>query len=350
MAGENPSSDSSIDPCSGFCSKSLVYNSLRHPVPLPLLSTNISVADYVFSLLAASPPPTNAALVDASTSRHILYPELIRRVESLASSLRSRFRLSRGDCALIVSPNSLHVPILNYALLSIGVIVSPINPASTKQEILHYTQLSKPIVAFVTSGAAHKVPPLRHGTVILESAEFESLMTSQSSELDRVEVSQSDTAAILYSSGTTGRVKGVELTHRNLIYTVALGNTVRAPRKSPAVMLCAVPYFHVYGFGVGVRVLGMGETLVCMGSFDLGAVGRAIEEFKVSHVALAPPAVVAMVKARGGSIDGCDLRSLEVVGCGGAPLRRAVVDGFVDRFPHVQLAQVSEFALSPQHW
>lgn len=166
-------------------------------------------------------------------------------------------------------------------------------------------------------------------------------MTTQSRELDRVEVLQSDTAAILYSSGTTGRVKGVELTHRNLIYTAALDKAIRAPRKSPAVTLCAVPYFHVYGFGVFVRVLGSGEPLVCMGSFDLGVAGRAIQEFKVSHVALAPPAVVAMVKARGGLIDGCDLKSLEVVGCGGAPLRRAIVDGFIDRFRHVQLAQVS---------
>ncbi|KAK4763653.1 hypothetical protein SAY87_013091 [Trapa incisa] len=340
MAGENPTCVSSIDSRSGFCSKFLVYHSLRRPVPLPPLSTNMSVAGYVFSLCASSPrPPANVALVDASTSRCLFFPELIFRVESLASSLRSRFRLSRGDCALVVSPNSLRVPILNFALFSIGVIVSPINPASTKPEILRYIQLSKATVAFVTSGVAHKVPPLPRGTVVLDSNDFESMMTTQSSELDRVEVSQLDTAAILYSSGTTGRVKGVELTHRNLIYTLTVANALRAPRKSPAVTLCAVPYFHVYGFGVCMRSLGTGEPLVCMESSDLGTLGRAIQQFKVSHVALAPPSVVAMVKGRGGLIDDYDLTSLEVVFCGGAALRRAIVEGFCDRFPHVQLAQ-----------
>ncbi|OWM89747.1 hypothetical protein CDL15_Pgr024495 [Punica granatum] len=342
MAGENPTSTatSSIDPSSGFCSKTLVYHSLRPPVPLPPLSSNISIADYAFSLLAATPPsPATVALIDASTSRRILYPELIRRVRSLASSLPSRLRLSRGDRALIISPNSLHVPILYFALFSIGVVVSPINPASTKSEILHHIQLSKPVVAFATSGTALNVPPLSLGMVILDSAEFESLMTSELGELDRVEVSQSDTAAILYSSGTTGRVKGVELTHRNLITTVAGVNALRLARKSPAVTLCAVPYFHVYGFALCARGLGMGETLVHMGRFDLGAMGRAIEEFKVCQAALAPPAVVAMVKAGGSMMDGYDLSSLEVVRCGGAPLRRSVVNGFRDRFSHVHLAQ-----------
>lgn len=65
---------------------------------------------------------------------------------------------------------------------------------------------------------------------------------------------------------------------------------------------------------------------------------RGIEEFKVTHMALAPPTVVWMARDDN-NMDGYDLSSLEVVGCGGAALQRTVIERFKKRFPRVQLAQ-----------
>ncbi|PON82803.1 2,3-dihydroxybenzoate-AMP ligase [Trema orientale] len=328
MAARNPDpTPAAIDPRSGFCSETRTYHSLRPQVSLPPETTPLSVTDYVFSHLHASPPPPSApALVDASTRRSIPYPEFTRRVRALAASLQGRLGITAaGGSAFVLSPNSLHIPILYYSLLSLGVAVSPSNPASTAAEISRQIQLCKPIVAFATAETAAKIPSLRYGTVLLDSAEFESMMTTsrEIGESRRVEVGQSDTATILYSSGTTGRVKGVELTHRNWISVVAGVNAVRQAGSPPAVALCAVPYFHVYGFGYCVRALGQGDTLVTMGEgrFDLSRMLRTIEELRVSHVALAPPAAVAIVK-NGTATDGYDLSSLQVVGCGGAPLPR----------------------------
>ncbi|KAL3751870.1 hypothetical protein ACJRO7_012668 [Eucalyptus globulus] len=333
---------SSIDPNSGFCAKTGIYHSLRPPAPLPQPSAPISITDYVFSHLASHPPPaTAAALLDADTSRRVAYPELIRRVRSLASSLRSRLGLSRGDCALIISPNSLDIPVLYLSLLSIGVAVSPCNPTSTAPEILHLIHLSRPSIAFATSKTAGKVPSPRLGTVLIDSPEFESLtrVVAPTGDPDQMGVSQSDTAAILYSSGTTtGKVKAVALTHRNLTSLVAGSYAVTAARASPAVALCTVPYFHVYGFTYCVRSLALGETLVCTGRFRVEEMRRAIERFGVSHLAVAPPVVVAMAKG-GSATEGHDFGSLEVVLSGGAALPAAVVARFKDRFPHVRLAQ-----------
>ncbi|WCJ38710.1 4-coumarate--CoA ligase-like 4 [Euphorbia peplus] len=336
---------STIDPETGFNSLTKTFHSLRPQAPIPPPSASISVADYAFSLLQSfPPPPTTPALIDAISGHRISFPQFILRTKTLSSSLHNRLGLRRGDTAFILSPNSVDVPILWFSLFSLGVIVSTGNPISSKQEIAHQIQISKPKIAF----SIYKIPNLK--TVLLNSPEFESLNSvhdTRSSHTDicigvsselKGTVRQSDPAAILYSSGTTGRVKGVMLTHQNLTYTVAAGQAVKIERKSPAVSYCAVPFFHVYGLCYFLRALAMGETVVLMARFDMKMMLRAIEEVRITHMALAPPVVVAMVKDRKVGED-YDLRSLEVVGCGGAPLRKSIVEEFRRRFPRVILGQ-----------
>ncbi|KAJ0095136.1 hypothetical protein Patl1_16889 [Pistacia atlantica] len=254
-----------FDPRSGFCSQTNIYHSPRPSVPLPPLTTPLSITSYLFSILNSHPPPPHtAALIDALTRRRILYSDFILHIKTLAFSLKTKFNLSKNDTAFVLSQNSIHVPILYFSLFLIGVTVSPSNPANTKPEILRQIQLSKPVIAFATSEAADIIPSLKCGTILLDSLEFESFMTSQlderdlDSELDRVSVSQLDPAAILYSSGTTGMIKGVVLTQRNWISSLAGALAVRSVRETPVVALCAVPYFHVYGFRYCVTAVGVG--------------------------------------------------------------------------------------------
>lgn len=129
-------------------------------------------------------------------------------------------------------------------------------------------------------------------------------------------------------------------THRNFISAMAGASVIRPARASPAVFLCTVPYFHVYGVGACMRTIALGASLVAMERFDVRLMMRGIEEFKVTHLALAPPTVVWMARDDN-SMDGYDLSSLEVVGCGGAALQKTVIERFQKRFPRVQLAQVS---------
>ncbi|CAL1354894.1 unnamed protein product [Linum trigynum] len=337
----NPNAPPPIDARSGFCPETKIYHSLRSPVPLPQETALLSVTDYVFSLINSfPPPPTVSALVDGDTGRRISSSQLISRTESLASSLRRELGLRKGDAAYILAPNSVNIPILYLSLLSLGVVLSPANPASSEREILHQLQLSKPRIAFATSAVAHKIPPTIK-IVLLDSLEFESLAAeTRSGESEpRTSVSQSDPAAILYSSGTTGATKGVILTHRNFTYTVALGHAVRTARKTPAVVLATVPFFHVYGFVFAVRAVALGETVVSMERVEMRKMLKAIEDNRITHVAAAPPLVVAMVKEDRKVVDGYDLSSLEVVACGGAPLGRDVAAQLTAQFPRVSLVQ-----------
>ncbi|TQE09284.1 hypothetical protein C1H46_005219 [Malus baccata] len=347
MATEQKSScgdgGGSIDPKSGFCSKTKTFHSLRPKSQLPVQTTPLSLTHYILSRLhQSSPPPSTPALVHATTGHQILYPEFILRVQNLAASLQSQLGLSHGQCAFVLSPNSLHLPILHLSLLYLGVIVSPSNPANSNPEISRQISLCNPAVAFATSDTAHKIPnSLRLGTVLLDSSEFESMMLTcpSSTEWSQISVSQSDTATILYSSGTTGRVKGVELTHRNWISNLA-SSAARNASAPHAVCLCTAPFFHVYGMAYCLRVLSTGDTLVWMARFDMKTMLRSIERFGITHVAWAPPVAVALTKyGDGNEMGGYDLSSLQVIACGGAPLAKSVIEKLRERLPNVQVSQ-----------
>lgn len=208
-------------------------------------------------------------------------------------------------------------------------------------------QLSKPVVAFATSQTAHKVPSLKHGTILLDSLEFLSFLTQSNVDdniSERIKVNQSNTAAILYSSGTTGRVKGVDMTHRNLIARMAeIQHSITTEangsnEQQRSVTFFTVPLFHVFGFFMLLRSVLSADTAVVTERFEFEEMLRIIENYKITGMPVSPPLVVAFVKSD--LIIKYDLSSLQVLGCGGAPLSEEVAERFKEKFPNVFLVQV----------
>ncbi|KAL3716750.1 hypothetical protein ACJRO7_008348 [Eucalyptus globulus] len=331
-----------LEPINGFCAETRTFRSLRPSVPLPPPSLPISLTDFLFSILPSSSSSSSPFLVDAATGHRVTYPRFISQCRALSSFLVSRFpSLSKNDVVLVLPPFSLHVPVIYFTLLSLGIVVSPANPLSSASETRHLVGLSKPVLAFVTSQAAHKLPTLRHGTILIDSPEFESVLSRTGlKETDPVlrnvnRVTQADPATILYSSGTTGRVKGVLMTHGNMIAGVA-GARQAEPGPKP-VWLFPLPLFHVYGFASILRAFGMGATVVLMGKFELQAMLKAVEKYRVGLLPVSPPVVLALVKSE--LIGKYDLSSLRTVMCGGAPLGKEVSQRFQQQFPNVELVQ-----------
>lgn len=341
--------NTTIDPNTGFCSSSKIFHSLRPNVPLPPLSQPLSLTDYALSLLPAAATATeNSALIDATTGRQLSYSLFLCQVKSLASSIQSLTPLSKGHVALILIPTSLHVPVLYFSLLSLGVTVAPANPLSTASELTHLVRLTKPAIAFTTSAVASNIPALKFGTVLTDSPLFLSMLDANVDSHSRapgVEVSQSDSAAILFSSGTTGRVKGVFLTHRNFIALISgyyhlRNNQLAAGEPEPhPVSLTTLPLFHVFGFFMLVRSIALGETLVLMQRFDFEGMLKTVERYKISMMPVSPPLVVALAKSD--LVNKYDLSSLRMLGCGGAPLGEQVANDFKAKFPNVEISQVN---------
>ncbi|CAN4087954.1 unnamed protein product [Withania somnifera] len=342
-----------MDPKNGYCPDTKTYQSLRPSAPLPPLTEPLSIIAYTLSLLNSPTTRINdnctTFLIDADSGHRLCYADFLRYTKNLASSLQSRYpSLSQNDVAFVLSPTTLHVPVVYFALLSLGIVVSPANPLSFSSELTHMTQLCKPLIAFATKSTASKLPssfPL--GTILLDSPEFISMIqTPVSNPISYPIIHQSDSATILYSSGTTGKVKGVELTHGNLIALMASlyynkynnsANEGENTEVGQEISFMTLPLFHVFGFFMLIRLAGMGEATVMTERFDFEKMLAAVEKYRVTYMPVSPPLVVAMAKSD--LALKYDLSSLKLLACGGAPLGKEVAERFKSRYPDVEILQ-----------
>jgi acyl-CoA synthetase (AMP-forming)/AMP-acid ligase II len=344
------STAAAVDPVSGYCAATKTFHSLREPIPLPPKTLPLSFPAFAFSFLP-SPLPSHAALIDSATGEAVSFPAFLAQVRALSTALQSNLRVSRGDVAFVLAPPSLHVPVLYFALMAVGAVVSPANPALTRGELDHLAALSKPSVAFAVSATAGKLPPGINTVVLLDSPRFLSFLQGpgDASAMGAAVIHQSDPAAILYSSGTTGRAKGVVLTHRNLMTSRVMAASAPA---APEVLLLTVPLFHVYGFVFCLRPVMSANTVVFHTArrFDPRAVLEAVGRFRVTRLALAPPALLAIVRtAEGDESVASSTATLQSVLCGGASLSPELVWRFSQKFPHACVTQVCLFLLLVQN-
>ncbi|KAG4397698.1 hypothetical protein AAZX31_10G187300 [Glycine max] len=339
-----------FDTRSGYDSRTGIYHSLvklgtKHEIPT---KPDLGTANFVLSQFPqAHLAEARIAFIDSGTNRSVSYGELRRSIYSLASALFNRLKVRKGDVVFVLSPNSTLYSTICLAVLSVGAVVTTANPINTESEIAKQVHDSGAKLAISTLEDLHKLVPTGIPT-ILTSRPFDGNMLSieeliedcyGSPQLPQVPVAQSDTAAILYSSGTTGRSKGVLLTHANIISIMRLLFwQVDVSGSQDDVFFAFIPMFHIYGmifFGLGLLCIGI--TTVLMQKYDFQAMLVAIQKYKVNNLPAVPPVILALVKHS--SKVKCDLSSLKRVGSGAAPLSKEVAQEFRRMFPSVELRQ-----------
>jgi acyl-CoA synthetase (AMP-forming)/AMP-acid ligase II len=133
-----------------------------------------------------------------------------------------------------------------------------------------------------------------------------------------------DTALQLYSSGTTGLPKGVELSHRNLKASMVDATPLAiAYQGPPDVMLNALPTYHIAGVGVGLLTASKGGMSVLYPDFDPAKVVAAIAEHRITHSFLVPAMIQFMLQVPG--VDKADYSSLRCISYGASPISEKVL-------------------------
>lgn len=312
----------------------------------------------VTTFISSQPHRGKTAFVDAVTDRRLGFPELWLGVKRVAARLYS-LGVRKGDVVVILSPNSILYPVVSLSVMSLGAVITTANPISTSGEISNQLEDSLPVLAFTTrqlvsklaaaavSAASESNLPVvlmdgddgvqqPHGVKIVGS--LETMMESEPRESRaKQRVNQDDTAALLYSSGTTGKSKGVMITHRNLI---ALAHTYRLRFGLEQRTVCTIPMCHVFSFGgFATSYIALGWTTVVLPKFEMSKLLSAVEVHRPTHLTLVPPMVVGMVNGAKEINSKYDVSSLHTVVAGGAPLSREVIEKFVRNYPNVKVLQ-----------
>ncbi|ESW04308.1 hypothetical protein PHAVU_011G084300 [Phaseolus vulgaris] len=335
---------------SGYCSDG-TYRSQRPSLVLPD-NPNLSLVSFLFQSVSSFPSKT--ALVDADSSQTLTFAQLKARVATLAHGFL-KLGIKKNDVVLLLAPNTIHFPVCFLAATAIGAIVSTANPIYTVHELSNQVKDSNPKLVITVPELCDKAKNLNLPAVILStnnlqnptknvSGKITSLeavmeMAGPVTELPESGVKQGDTAALLYSSGTTGLSKGVVLTHGNFIAaSVMISMDDDLAGEVNDVFLCVLPMFHVFGLAVVTyTALRRGSAVVSMGKFELEAFLKAIEKHRVTKLWLVPPILLAMAKQS--VVQSYDLSSLKRIGSGAAPLGKELMQECGRRFPHVAICQ-----------
>lgn len=297
----------------------LLFTSPNPPVELP----ERTLHDLIVGQARAR--GDDVALVDVTAGTSLSYGALADQVERVAAGLVSR-GVCKGDVVAVVSANCLDYPVAALGVMAAGGIVSGVNPTYTGGELMHQLNDAGATRAIVGEMFLPSVQAIVAETSLEEIIVFgeaaDAVPFSALKEHDLAPVSVvvdlDDLAALPYSSGTTGRSKGVRLTHRNLVANLRQCNDMFKLTDEDTVM-AFLPMFHIMGFAiVTMGALDSGATLVTIPTFEPVMFCQAIQDHRVTKLYVVPPVVNFL--AAHPLVDQFDLSSVEVLGSGAAPL------------------------------
>jgi long-chain acyl-CoA synthetase len=237
--------------------------------------------------------PDRDAVVFGAT--RLTYAQLTAAASQVANGLRA-LGIGPGDKVALSCLNVPYFPIAYYGILKSGAAVVPLNVLLTQPEIAYHLNDSE-AKAYACFEGTPELPLGRTGYAgfteasdcehfILITADpaagtpFEgtitlgALMQGQPASSGTADTDPDDTAVILYTSGTTGRPKGAELTHSNMLINAMVARDLYLPEvRERNVMLVALPLFHSFGQTCQMNAtFFLGGTLVLVARFDPGVV------------------------------------------------------------------------------
>jgi long-chain acyl-CoA synthetase len=250
--------------------------------------------------------------------------------------------VEKGDRVMVVLPNRPEVLFAYTATLRLGAVVVPVLPLLQAEEMYFIAKDSLPKAVLTSNLLSTKVEQalaslaVRPKVMSVDADAYNSLSVIAKQEQTaplHVEVHDEELGVILYTSGTTGRPKGVELTHGNLYSnardaaSLAEEFTFDGDERCGLVVL---PLSHAFGFTMMNTSLLLGQKDVLLPFFDPVRVFEVIEKYRVTHFSAVPAMFHALLNHSKASQ--YDLSSLRLCICGSAPLPVADILFFEEKF------------------
>ena len=289
-------------------------------------------------------------------SRHT-YGKLWDQIESFAANLMG-MGVRKGDRVAIILPNCPQFLVAYNAIHLCGATVVAINPLMSNPEIEREVRVTGSKILIILDRLLDKLPEEHPELIVAEAAyyaptylrllsglkyriryprdayRFEDLLTGSKvddyPEIDPME----DVAVIMFTSGTTGEPKGVQLTHYNQIANAlqsyhwlrGWGYSAKPQAAGWPIILCAMPFFHSYGLVIMNEAVSFGCTMMLLPNPTAKTIIKATHTHKVTHFPLIPRLIRQVLDYP--DLDKYDLTSLTTCASGGASIPVDIMKSF----------------------
>ena len=270
--------------------------------------------------------------------RSVSYGEFEARTDAMAAGL-AELGVRPGDVVSVMLPNCLGFLEAWWAILKAGAVFGPINPAFTAPEAAYVISDSR-AVAIVTDGdgaatlagvrGEPELEGLRHVISVEQGGDLElESLAGRGGEAPSRGRGPDDLAALMYTSGTTGKPKGAMLTHRNVLANAAMGAEL-LPLAAGERVGMLLPLFHVNAQVVTCVIpMMVGCEVVMWERFSASGFWQTVAELEPVAVSAVPTILAAVLHTANAPTGPTSLRYII---CGAAPLSRELLEAFEERF------------------
>lgn len=265
------------------------------------------------------------------------------RVNRLANGL-IKLGVKKGDRVAMLQVNCHQYLEAYYATAKLGAIFVPLNFRAKQDELTYMLANAEAVALFVgnryvdlAKSMRADLPTVKHWITVDDKQSgmlfYDELLKSSSDEEVFTDIDDKDVTILMYTAGTTGKPKGVPLTHESFVIYV-MGNVEPANPEIEESNILTVPLYHVAGVQAMLAATYGGRTLIMMRQFEVKDWMSTVQNYKASRAMLVPTMLKRVIDDP--DFARYDLSSLKVVTYGAAPMPFEVIKKAIEVMPTVR--------------
>ncbi|KAJ1738706.1 hypothetical protein LPJ78_003299 [Coemansia sp. RSA 989] len=329
----------------------MLFESQLPDVKIP----NTNLVSYILSECKRRSSANHPVFVDSETQESITVDQLEQYTRKFARVLQA-YGVEKGQVVAVFANNSILYPIVAFGIVALGAICAPINPMYTARELSHHLETSNSRVVVVGDGlhaVARQAITDKHTMLFMDeghSGVDNSVFDILQAPLDPGSGWAGDEdysqlpAYLCFSSGTTGKPKGVVLTHKNMIANAMQINRIKqldvpTMNNHPyETYLGLAPFCHAYGLSYVLHSsVALGGRIIVMRKYSFVSFLQTIQQHRVTFGYLVPPLVCALSKDE--RVERFDLSSMHTILSGGAALSASLIEATEERLKGTRVIQ-----------
>ncbi|PKG30357.1 long-chain fatty acid--CoA ligase [Cytobacillus horneckiae] len=304
-----------------------------YPTGVPHEIAPAQYSIYQFLSNAAEQHPNKIAVKE--NYHETTYAELKRAVNKFAAALYEN-GFKKGDMFAIMLPNCLEYVISFYAVQRLGGTVVQVNPMYQQRELDYILEDSGATWLICNEFQKPKLKHIEHVICIFADGANEDKQTlytwinkaENSPPSILVEV-ENDIAILQYTGGTTGRSKGVMITHQNVVCNISQNMITSSDLNSWERVIGIAPMFHAMGLTIMNTTVYNGGTYYPIKRFELDSLVETIKDFQPTIFSGSPTMFIALLNHP--DVNSETLNSIKIFGSGSAPLSLEVMKAFEEK-------------------